>query len=154
MPRSATTRTREIPVSSRTSRRATASGVSPSSMVPLGNIHLPLPCFSNRTSGRSPSRRKTTPPALRARFAGLRVRLPVVFTRGNLEGSHPDGGAQTDLSHPRAPSPAGRPGRYQGVHVSRSCPQEVPHHLIHGAAIGSALDLRHYDRHDPSDIPR
>src|SRR5574337_1439944 len=41
MPRSVTTRTREMPVSSCTSRRATPSGVSPSSMVPIDFVRLP-----------------------------------------------------------------------------------------------------------------
>src|SRR6266852_4249910 len=128
MPRSAKTRTREIPVSSCTSRRAAPSVVSPSSMVPLGNIHLPLVCCSNSTSGRPFSRRNTTPPALRARFTSFRVPVPVVFTRRAL---------------PSSPA---------GEETSLPCSQQLSHELTHCVPIGAALHFRHDDRHNSPNI--
>src|SRR5260370_5030604 len=110
-----------MPVASRTSRRATPSGVSPSSMVPLGNIHFPLVCCSSSTSAPPSSRRNTTPPALRARFTSFRVPLSVFFMTRALRSS-----------------PA-------GYGTSPPCSQQLSHELTHRVPIGSALPLLHHD---------
>src|SRR5690348_5840954 len=61
-----------MPASSRTSRSAVTSGVSPGSTIPFGSCQRRFsPTFTIAISTRDPRRRNATPPALVCVFVGI-----------------------------------------------------------------------------------